>query len=56
VVREQALVFGEYADVRAGYPDELVTAVFEYLGRYRSRSSRSVPVPGRPPSRSRGYR
>jgi len=39
VVREQALVFGEvageYADVRAGYPDELVTAVFEYLGRYR---------------------
>jgi SAM-dependent methyltransferase len=37
IMREQRLVFGEvadeYADVRAGYADELVSAVFGYLGR-----------------------
>jgi trans-aconitate methyltransferase len=37
VVRHRGLVFGEvaadYEDVRAGYADELVTAVFDYLGR-----------------------
>jgi SAM-dependent methyltransferase len=41
VVREQRLVFGEvageYEDVRAGYSDELVTAVFDYLGRVPER-------------------
>jgi SAM-dependent methyltransferase len=41
VVREQRLVFGEvagdYEDVRAGYPAELVTAVFDHLGRIPER-------------------
>jgi SAM-dependent methyltransferase len=41
LVREQRLVFGEvageYEDVRAGYADELVTAVFDYLGRVPER-------------------
>src|SRR5437763_10771736 len=40
-MRERARVFGEvagdYADVRAGYADELVTAVFDYLGRVSER-------------------
>src|SRR5439155_16461414 len=40
-MRERARVFGEvagdYADVRAGYADELVTAVFDYLGRVPER-------------------
>ena len=30
-------VAGDYADVRAGYADELVTAVFDYLGRVPER-------------------
>ena len=41
MVREQRLVFGEvadeYDDVRAGYRDELVDAVFDYLGRVPER-------------------
>ena len=41
MVREQRLVFGEvageYEDVRAGYSDELVTAVFDHLGRVPER-------------------
>jgi len=40
-VRQRRLVFGEvageYEDVRAGYPDELVTAVFDHLGRVPER-------------------
>jgi SAM-dependent methyltransferase len=39
--RERRLVFGEvaadYEDVRAGYTDDLVTAVFDYLGRVPER-------------------
>lgn len=41
-MRERAKVFGEvarqYDEVRAGYTDELVQAVFDYLGRVPARS------------------
>jgi SAM-dependent methyltransferase len=41
LVRERRLVFGEvageYEDVRAGYADDLVTAVFDYVGAIPAR-------------------